>query len=114
MNNNNYHIKITKKIKLNEICNEMVHNYYYLIHGKILNNEKTKYKPFKFVLFFDAFDIHDYFEIDYYNNNDIKNYIDDLIFAYTDMIKNYNDCNDFYNLCNETIIKYNNLNKWRV
>ena len=56
-------IKITKTEKLQEINNSMVHNFYYLIHGRIYNDEKTRYKKFKFVLFFDAFDIQEYFTV---------------------------------------------------
>ena len=37
-------IKVTKKVLLKEINNEMVHNYYYLIHGKIINDTKNKAK----------------------------------------------------------------------
>lgn len=102
-------IKITKKEKLQEINNSMVHNFYYLIHGKIINDEKTKYKKFKFVLFFDAFDIQDYFEQDYYTKNDIKIYIDALIDGYIGLIPNYENTKDFYTTCNDTILRYNKI-----
>ena len=41
--------EITKKQKLYEINNEKCHNYYYLIYGKIYNENKTRYRKFKFV-----------------------------------------------------------------
>lgn len=107
---NNFDIKITKKIKLLEVNNEMVHNFYYLIHGKIINESKTKYKPFKFVLFFDVFDVCEFLENEYYNENDIKDYIDELIFSYTQNINSYENCDYFYELCNESIKNYNKLN----
>ena len=47
-----YDIKITKISKLLEVNNSMVHNFYYLVNGKIINENKTKYKKFRFVLFY--------------------------------------------------------------
>lgn len=100
-------IKITKRTKLLEQNNEMCHNYYYLINGKILNDEKKRYRPFKFVLFFDCFDIQEYYEKDYYTNDDLRNYIDELCFGFTQYIKSYDDCKEFYEMCNESINSYN-------
>lgn len=42
----------------------MVHNFYYLVHGRIINENKTKYKKFRFLLFYDTFDLQEYFETD--------------------------------------------------
>lgn len=102
-------IKITKKEKLQEINNSMCHNFYYLIYGHIYNDEKTRYKKFKFVLFFDAFDIQEYFEQDHYTKDNIKEYINALIDGYIGLIPNYNNTKDFYNTCNDTIEIFNRI-----
>lgn len=108
--------KITKVHKLYEVNNEKCHNYYYLIYGRIYNKEKTKYRKFKFVVWFDIFDLQEYFEKDIIYKEDIKNYVDDLIFStvysYLHNMKNYDNekgLKEFYNYCNETIINYNNI-----
>ena len=48
--------EITKTKKLIEQNNDMCHNYYYLINGRFYNSDKTKYKRFKYVEWFDIFD----------------------------------------------------------
>ena len=100
-------IKITKREKLKEVNNEMCHNYYYLIHGRIINDDDTMYKKFKFVLWFDAFDIQEFYEIDSYTKADITNYINELIYSYTELINSYDDTSYFYQICNESIENYN-------
>lgn len=103
-------IKITKTQKLLEVNNDMVHNFYYLVNGRIINDNKTKYKKFKFVLFYDIFDLQDYYETENKITKQMeKEFRDDLIFGYTQYIKSYDDTKDFYNLCNDTIINYNNI-----
>lgn len=108
--------EITKKQKLLEVNNDMCHNYYYLIYGRIYNENKTRYRKFKFVEWFDIFDMQEYYEKDFIYKEDIKNYVDDLIFgascAYTNNIKSFDDekgLKEFYNYCNETIKNYNNI-----
>lgn len=100
-------IKITKKQKLLEVNNCYAHNFYYLIHGQIISDDKKYMKRFKFVLFFDVFDLCEYIEKDRYTKADLQYFIDDMIPSYTDLINSFDDCADFYDLCNETIIKYN-------
>ena len=102
-------IRITKKEKLQEINNDMVHNFYYLIYGRIYNDDKTYYKKFKFVLFFDAFDVQEYFEQDFYTKDNIKNYVDALIDGYTSLIPDYTKTQYFYEICNDTIKRYNKI-----
>lgn len=107
--------KITKKVKILEVNNEMAHNYYYMLYGKIYNEEKTKYRKFKFVEWFDIFDIVEYFEKDKITKNDIKEYLNSLEIPYIYNIKNYDDIEhlqEFYNYCNETIKKYNDIAKY--
>ena len=99
--------EITKKQKLLEVNNDMCHNYYYLIYGRIYNENKTRYRKFKFVEWFDIFDMQEYYEKDFITNTEIKAYVNNLIdsigCSYIDDIKNYNDekgLKEFYNYCN--------------
>lgn len=108
--------EITKKQKIKEVNNDMCHNYYYLIYGRIYNENKTRYRKFKFVEWFDIFDMQEYYEKDFITDTEIKAYIDNLTdsisCSYIDDIKNYNDkkgLEEFYNYCNETIKDYNNI-----
>lgn len=104
--------EITKTKKLLEINNEMAHNYYYIIYGRIYNEERTRIRKFKYVLWFDIFDLQEYFEKDIITKEDIKNYINDLEIGYLMNLKDYNDIEglkDFYDYCNETIKNYNKI-----
>lgn len=108
--------EITKKQKIKEVSNDMCHNYYYLIYGRIYNDDKTKYRKFKFVEWFDIFDLQEYYEKDFITDTEIKTYIDNLTdnmgCSYLSDIKNYNDekgLKEFYNYCNETIENYNRI-----
>ena len=104
--------EITKTKKLLETNNEMAHNYYYLIYGRIYNEEKTRYRKFKFVEWFDIFDLQEYFEKDIITKEDIKNYLNDLEIGYLTSLKSYDDIEglkEFYDYCNETIENYNNI-----
>ena len=108
--NNDYEVKITKTSKLLEVNNDMVHNFYYLVYGRIINESKTKYKKFKFVLFYDVFDLQEYWEDVVITKDMEKEYRDALIFNTVDTIKSYDDTKDFYELCNNTIKDYNKIN----
>ena len=108
--------EITNKQKILEVNNDMCHNYYYLIHGRIYNEDKTRMRKFKYVEWFDIFDLQEYFEKDLITKNDIKQYVDSLIdnmgCSYIGDIKDYNDTQglqEFYNYCNETIENYNKI-----
>lgn len=105
--------EITKKEKILEINNEMCHNYYYLIHGRIYNENKTRMRKFKFVQWFDIFDVQEFFDDkEIINYDDILEYLNNLDIPYIYNIKSYNDekgLNDFYSFCNNSINNYNNL-----
>ena len=108
--------EITKKQKIKEVNNDMCHNYYYLIYGRIYNENKTRYRKFKFVEWFDIFDLQEYYEKDVITKNEIKAYVENLVdsigSSYIGDIKDYNDekgLKEFYNYCNETIKDYNNI-----
>ncbi len=108
--------EITKKQKILEINNDMCHNFYFLIYGRIYNESKTKYKKFKFVEWFDIFDVQEFFDDkEYITKNDIIDYLNNLENSYLLNIKDYNDekgLKEFYNYCNETIKKYNDIAKY--
>lgn len=109
---------ITKSKKLLEVNNDMVHNYYYLIYGRIYNADKKLMRKFKFVEWFDIFDVMEYFEKDFVTNEDIKEYMNEIAcntaYTYIDGIKDYYDekgLKEFYDYCNETINNFNRINR---
>lgn len=105
--------KITKRTKLLEVNNDKAHNYYYLVQGKIYNEEKTKFRRFKLVEFFDIFDLMEWYDKDYIKNDDILQYVNELVDNDIMIIKDYSDIEGlkrFYELCNNTIKNYNNFN----
>ena len=108
--------EITKTKKLLETNNEMAHNYYYLIYGRIYNEEKTRMRKFKYVVWFDIFDLQEYFEKDIITNDDVKEYVslcvEGIENSYITQIKDYYDTEglkNFYDYCRETIENYNRI-----
>lgn len=102
----------TKINKLLEVNNDMAHNFYYIYYGRIYNKEHTRYRKFKYVEWFDIFDIQEYFEKDCITKEDIKDYASNIENSYLLSIKDYNDTEhlkEFYNYCNETIKDYNRI-----
>lgn len=97
-------IKITKKEKIFEQHNDKVSNYCYLIHGRIINDNGTRYRKFKFVIHFDGYDLYDECVE---TKEDFMNFLDSLIDGFTSSIISYDDCGDFYKLCSESIDNYN-------
>ena len=99
-------IKITKKQKLLSVRNEWVAGDYYLIHGRIINEDKTSFYRFKFVLHIDlACDLWD-------GENDIPydEALNDIIWSFCDQAGNDYDFVNiarFYRLCNKTIENWN-------
>lgn len=103
-------VRITKRIKLYECHNDKCTNYHYLLCGRIYNDEKRRYRKFKFVISIDASEMCDFLDIDTYTQKDILNYVNEIAFCcFTDNIVNYDDCKYFYELCNESIERYNKL-----
>lgn len=103
--------KITKKQKILEVNNDKAHNFYFLVYGHIYNENKTRYRKFKYVEWFDIFDLQEYFDKDYITEDDIKQYVNDLVEnTHITDIKDYNDTEGlkkFYDYCNQTIRNYN-------
>lgn len=115
-------IKITKRQKLLEINNDMCHNYYYLVHGRFYNDDHTAYRKFKFVLWFDIFDVDEYFNGDdgdeVYDipitKDMINEYLNECIWAMVNIVSDYNNENqlrNFYEMCNNSIQRYNEIAK---
>lgn len=105
-------IEYTKINLLWEHNCDMAHNYYYIYYGKIYNEDKTRYRKFKYVDWFDIFDLQEYYEKDYITKEDIRNYALTLENGYLLSIKDYNDTKglkEFYNYCRESIENYNRI-----
>ena len=105
--------EITKQQKILEINNDMCHNYYFLIHGRIYNEGKTRMRKFKYVQWFDIFDVQDFFEDkEWITQEDVREYLNNLEVPYLYNIKDYNDekgLKEFYEYCNKTIEDYNRI-----
>lgn len=112
MTNKNFDIKITKRTLLYEQKNDKCYNFYYDVHGRIINAERTKYKKFSFVVWFDIFDVQEYCDKDSVTKADIKDLLDCLISGNLELIKSYEDCKEFYAMCRETVEHYNKM--WRA
>ena len=74
--------EITKKQKILEVNNEKCHNYYFLIYGKIYNENKTKIRKFKYIQWFDIFDVQEFFEKEFITKNDVMEYSNNLEIPY--------------------------------
>lgn len=119
-------IKITKRKKLLEINNEMCHNFYYLVHGRFYNDDKNAYRKFKFVVWFDIFDVDEYFNyVDFddgcqwidrpITKNMIDEYCEEIIWSTVSIVSDYNNENqlkNFYEICNDSIHDYNRIAKY--
>lgn len=105
--------KITKQEKILEVNNCMCHNYYYLIHGRIYNENRTKFIRFKYIEWFDIFEVQEFFEEkEYITEKDIKNYLNSLENSYLLSIKSFDDIKgitEFISYCNQTIENYNKI-----
>lgn len=108
-------IKITKRRLLWHQSNDMCCNWYWEVRGRILNDTKTRYRKFGFVVHYDYDDVAEWFEPD---NDECpaitdkmhREYLDELAWAqFTDFIKSYDDCKEFYKLCQESIDRYNDI-----
>lgn len=106
--------KITKLMKIYEVNNDMVHNYYYVAYGKILNKDHTRCRKFKFVICFSIFDVMEYFDKDRVSKEDIREYASALVYndSYLLNINDYDDIEhlkEFYEYCRKTIDNYNKI-----
>lgn len=106
--------EITKRQKIREVNNSMCHNYYFLVYGRIYNEGRTRMRKFKYVEWFDIFDVQEFFkDKEWITQEDVREYLNNLEVPYLYNIKDYNDekgLKEFYNYCNETINEYNKCN----
>ena len=105
-------IKYTKINLLYEQNNDMCHNFYFIYYGKIINDEHTRCRKFKYVEWFDIFDVQDFFEKDWVTKEDIREYALNIENSYLLAIKNYDDTKhikEFYDFCRESIENYNKV-----
>ena len=106
-------IEFTRHEKILEVNNSMCHNYYYLQYGRIYNAEHRRFRKFKFVVWFDIFDVCEHFDKDSITKEEIAECASEFAWAscesQSDLIKSYDDCRAFYDWCNETIKDYNRL-----
>ena len=104
-------IKITKRETIYTQYNDMVSNEYWLVYGKVYNQDKTLSRKFKLVVMIDLFDVMEYFEKNTISEKNKKEYVDIITESYTSYINSFDDMKEFYNVCNETIINFNNFIK---
>ena len=104
--------EFTKINLLYEQKNDMCYNFYYIYYGKIYNKQRTRYRKFKYVEWFDIFDLQEYYNKDCITREEIRDYALTLENGYLLSIKDYNDTKglkEFYNYCNESIKNYNRI-----
>lgn len=108
--------EITKMEKIREINNDMVHNYYYLVHGRLYTGDHKRYLKIKHVVYFDIFDIQEYFDKERTTQADTKEYARELAYSnisyYIGNITGEQDRNGLKALlgyCNATIKEYNEM-----
>ena len=102
-----FSIEITKRVLLDKWNNCMSSGEEYLIYGRILNAEKTRYRRFRFVVSFEYWEVEEYFEKDFFTKQDVKEYLEESIAGYTLAVRGYNDTKAFYEMCNDSIERYN-------
>lgn len=106
-------VELTKRNKLLEVNNSMCHNFYYLQYGRIYNADHTRFRRFKYVFWFDIFDVMEYFEKDSVSKKEIAEFSNEIAWSTNEMltssIKSYDECKAFYKLCNKTINDYNGV-----
>jgi hypothetical protein len=104
-------IELTTRNKIKEVNNDMCHNFYYVQHGRIYNADHTRLRRFKFVFWFDIYDVCEYFEKDTVTTREIAEYVNELAWSFYEghshLIRSYDDCRAFYDWCNATINDYN-------
>ena len=104
-------VELTTRKKLCEVNNDMCHNFYYLQHGRIYNADKSQFRRFKFVEWFDIFEVMEYFEKDIVSQQEIGEFANEIawcmIETFQNEIKSFDDCQAFFDICNKTIEDYN-------
>lgn len=104
-------VELTTRKKLLEVNNSICHNFYYVQYGRIYNADKTQMRKFKFVFWFDIFDVMEYFEKDVVNKQEIAEYANEIgcgtCETYNGLIQSFDNCQAFYDWCIQTIEDFN-------
>lgn len=104
-------VELTKLEKVLEVNNSMCHNYYYVQYGRIYNAEHKKFRRFKFVIWFDIFDVYEFHDKEVVTKADIVECAREYAWATYEsqayLIKSFDNCRAFYDWCNETIEDFN-------
>ena len=112
-NTKNFTCELTSHKKIHEVNNSMCHNYYYVQYGRIINQHRTKCRKFKFIVWFDIFDVCEHFDKDSVTKKEIAEFASELASSFlesrVDLIKSFDDYKSFYDWCNETIKNYNKI-----
>lgn len=108
--------EITKMKKIKEINNDMIHSYYYLVYGRLYTGDHRRYLKIKYVMYFDVFDIQEYFDKERITQANVKEYLRVLAYSnisyYIGNITSELDKNGIKALieyCNNTIKEYNEM-----
>ena len=106
-----FSMELTKREKLLEVNNDMCHNFYYLQYGRIYNADKSQFRRFKFVLWFDIFEVMEYFEKDIVNKQEIDEFANEVAWCMSETFQNgiqsFDNCQALFDMCNKTIEDYN-------
>ena len=106
-------LKITQIRKVQEDNNSCVHNYFYVVHARLYNSNKSRYYHFKYVIWIDTDDLYEEYGDEEVTEKMIKEYCEDIFYGiFCDI--DYDDKDRVQNaikICNESIEKYNDV--WR-
>ena len=104
-------IELTTHKKIKEVNGAMCHNFYYVQHGRIYNADHTRFRRFRFILWFDINDVCEYFDKDIVTRQEIAQYATEIGWSHCEsndnLIGSFNDYHRFYDWCNKTINHYN-------
>lgn len=104
-----FSVKITKRTLLHEMNNSMCHNFYFLVNGHIRNSDDTRYRKFRFVVWFELDDVAEFYDLYKVGKADVMNYLDECISCNVDTISSYDNVSCFYDFCRESIEHWNEL-----
>lgn len=101
---------ITRIVKQLEVNNDKCHNYYFLIYFRTeqTKNDGKKYyskKPIKIVVWFDVFDLMDYYGDEQITDRMIREYAAEI--ALNTIDNTYSDLRELISDCNKTIENFN-------
>ena len=103
-------IKTTKRTLIRHDNNDMCCNWFYLVQGRIINDEGTRYRGFKFVVWFDADELWEHNNKERITQQDLREFTDELAYGqFFCLIKSYDDVKEFFDECNRSINNWNEM-----